>query len=562
MAMRQHLTASWTDAINSFEDYHSKLWKIARCLQNTPTLLPTLTTPTGAAFTPTEKAEALADAADVSPPESSDPQINEEATAFYDSIRGEEPPAENLPLATPKEIRQHILSLKPKKAPGPDGITAPLLRALPPKILVHLTMLINSCLLLCHFPSCWKSATTIFLHKPGKDSRLPSSYRPISLLNLLGKILEKVIAQRLGGITSDLNRIPSHQHGFMKGKGTVTQLHRVLDIIIAHLQNSRSVAMTSLDLTKAFDSVWHAGLIYKLNLLGYPKAMTKLLASYLSERTYQARVGTTYSPRRNSSFGVPQGSILGPKLIVIYTSDIPVPAHTVMTTYADDTATITASLQPARAIRHAQEALDSVVDYYAVWRLTNNAAKIQAMLIGKGSVRPPTQLNSNGQPIPWKRTLNYLGVTIDQRLSLKAHVDTAIRKATAARGALLPLIRMGSCLDPSLKLRLFVTCIRPILTYGVPAWMLYVAPSNWKRLQTIQNISVKHAIGLNRFSTVDAHASTKTRYLHDFCLDLYRRHMRRMEAHPDQDLQALLKGEFVAMKGYRRPGHLHHHLPP
>ena len=167
-------------------------------------------------------------------------------------------------------------------------------------------------------------------------------YRGISLLRILGKILEKVIASRLDDVTKRLRSIPPHQHGFTSGKGCITELHRVEDELIGHLNNHPAITIVSLDLTKAFDSVWHEGLLYKLHQMDYPLDLVLLLKSYLSGRTFCARVGSTISSRRDLQCGIPQGSILGPKLFVLFKANIPVRQSRIW-------------LPPTRMIQHSSQ---------------------------------------------------------------------------------------------------------------------------------------------------------------------------------------------------------------
>jgi len=415
-------------------------------------------------------------------------------------------PSEAPRLAAPQEVRSLILTLKPHKAPGEDGITAPLLKAFSRKALVYLTMLINACLLLHHFPACWKNAVTIFLHKPGKDGRHPGNYRPISLLRLLSKILEKVIVVRLLEEASRLEAIPVFQHGFTPGRSTTTQLQRVIDIIVSHLNMRRSTVLVCLDLSKAFDSVWHHGLLYKLHRAGFSLGIIRILYSYLTNRTYQPRVGQTLGPHRPVRCGVPQGSVLGPHLFNLYTADIPTPPHTTLAICADDTAIIAASMNTARARDLAQDALDTTCAFYRRWLLQNNAGKTSAMIFGKGFYSRPQALTHNGTTIPWTSSLTYLGLRLDSRLSFAGHIRATASKAQKARGALLPLIRCRGSLSPELKLRIYNTCLRPIITYGVPVWLPYVSTSSWALLQRFQNVCVKHSLGRTRFSsTTQAH---------------------------------------------------------
>jgi len=560
--MKEFVSRNWSVAINCPEDHRAKLWRITRTLRRTSPSLPALRTPTGEVYSPAEKAAALAVASTVNLAPSIDQNLTGEADSLLAELRSiPDTEPTSIELTTPKEVNAVISSLRPRKAPGPDGITAPLLRNLPRRTLVYITMLFNACLLIGYFPTAWKTATTIFLPKPGKDHRNPANYRPISLLNILGKVLEKIVARRLDDITTRLKVIPPFQHGFSPGLGTLTQLHRVVDIIIGHLNNRRSIAMVSLDLSRAFDSVWHEGLLLKLRLFGYPRGILRLLASYFQDRTFRPRAGTFIGDPRPITCGVPQGSILGPKLFIIYTADIPQVPNVDVATYADDTALLAASMRCQRAIALVQSALDAVVAYYARWRLTNNATKTQAILFGRRRLRPPARLTSSGTGIPWSPTLKYLGITLDPTLSFHRHIQGKLQQAQAVRGMLLPLTRCRGPLAPRLKLLLYKTVLRPLLSYGAPIWLPYISASNWLSLQRKQNIAVKHAIGLTRLdSTTEAHSATGMPSLFAHCMKLYLGHHQRMEAHPQRDLRRLVRGGFH--KGPRlrlRPSHLYRH---
>jgi len=458
--LKEFVSRNWSEAINCPEDHRAKLWRITRTLRRFSPSLPALSTPTGEVYSPAEKAAAHADASTVNLAPSTDQNLAGDADSLLAELRStSDADPTTIELTTPKEVKAVISSLRPRKAPGPDGITAPLLRNLPWRTLVYITMLINACLLVGYFPTAWKTATTIFLPKPGKDHRDPANHRPISLLNILGKVLEKIIARRLDDITIRLKVVPSFQHGFSPGLGTLTQLHRVVDIVIGHLNDHQLVAMVSLDLSRAFDSVWHEGLLLKMQLLGYPRGLLRLLASCYQDRTFRPRAGTFIGDSRLITCGVPQGSILGPKLFVIYTADIPQVPNVDVATYADDTALLAASIRCQRAIALVQSALDAVVAYYARWRLTNNATKTQAMLFGRRRPRPPARLVSSGTVIPCNPTLTYLGITLDPTLSLHRHIQGKLQQAQVVRGMLLPLTRCRGPLAPRLKLVLYKTVL-------------------------------------------------------------------------------------------------------
>jgi hypothetical protein len=197
-------------------------------------------------------------------------------------------------------LEDKIGSLK-KKAPGSDNISNTALKLLPPKVVVALAAIFNASLRLCHFPSRWKNATVIFIPKPGKNSKLPQSYRPISLLSSIGKVLEKVILTRLVKVTDENSTIPDEQFGFRPKHSTVDQLINVTEFIAKGFGQNQSIGAIFLDVAKAFDTVWHDGLVYKLHAAGVPMAMVRLLNSFLNRRVFHAKIGQVLSTQRENS---------------------------------------------------------------------------------------------------------------------------------------------------------------------------------------------------------------------------------------------------------------------
>ncbi|CAD6232842.1 GSCOCG00007009001-RA-CDS, partial [Cotesia congregata] len=220
-------------------------------------------------------------------------------------------------------------------------------------------------------------AAVLAFQKPGKDKLFPQNYRPISLLPTLSKIYEVVILNRIKTFENDNQILIGEQFGFRERRSTVHQLARITDYISTNFNINKSTAMTLLDMEKAFDTVWHKGLIYKLITLKFPTYLIKLINCYLTNRHFRVNFNNTLSNLQPSVAGVPQGSILGPTLFLYYINDLPKNEKTNTALFADDTAIYVASWNKKQAIKHLQERLDNIANFFDKWKLKLNNTKTE-----------------------------------------------------------------------------------------------------------------------------------------------------------------------------------------
>ena len=248
---------------------------------------------------------------------------------------------EEINPTTTTEVNNEInKNINPKKAPGFDLITREVLQQLLGKAIVKITNLINAAFRLQHVPRLWKVVEVIMIPKPGKPPHEAASYWPIPLLPTMSKLLEKLLIKRLKPIIESKNLIPNHQFGFRSKHSTIDQVHRTTNIIEHALEEKKVCSAIFLDVAQAFDKVWHKGLNCKLRTI-LPKQYAEILESYLTERFFRIKQGDAYSELKEIKAGVPQGSVLGPVLYLLYNSDLPKLENNNAATLADDNVILT-----------------------------------------------------------------------------------------------------------------------------------------------------------------------------------------------------------------------------
>lgn len=232
---------------------------------------------------------------------------------------------------------EKLIKKTKKKAPGQSKISKAIMEKLTKKALQQITNIYNACLATGYFPTILKKAVIKFIPKENKSPTEPLNYRPISLLELPGKLLEKIILQKLNIFLATNNIIKDRQHGFRPQRGTTTAIAVIYETIANALAERKQIYVILRDVSKAFDKVWHAGLQYKILRLGLPPTLEKILCNFLANRTAKIVVGNTQSNEIQLKSGVPQGSVLSPVLYTIYTNDMPIagPGCTDIM-YADD----------------------------------------------------------------------------------------------------------------------------------------------------------------------------------------------------------------------------------
>lgn len=288
-------------------------------------------------------------------------------------------------------------------------------------------------------------------------------------------------------ILEKVNIIPEYQFGFRAKHGTPEQCHRIINY---SLESKKYCSGVFLDVQHAFDKVWHEGLFFKLKKL-LPTHFYIILKSYLSNRHYYVKYNRAYSKIFEINAGVPQGSVLGPVLYTIFTSDMPVIGNILVATYADDTAVLAANTNPSDASIQLQEELRVIENWLTKWKIKINTAKSShvTFTLRRGNCSSVYIYNNQ---IPQYETVKYLGLHIDRRLTWKSYIKAKRLHLNLKSKRLLRLLSSRSQNHFSLenKLRIYKAMLKPIWTYGIQLWGT-ASNSNIEILQRFQSKTLR-----------------------------------------------------------------------
>jgi retron-type reverse transcriptase len=535
-ALIDHRNDRWERKLESLSTEDSSIWRMAKALRSDKKPIPPIHSTLGLVFSDDEKAEAFADSLELQ----CRPNI---VDADLDHVERIERQVEIILSG------QHDTP----NTPGPDKIPNTALKLLPDKAVVALTAIINASLRFCHFPSRWKSANVIFIPKPGKDLLFPQNYRPISLLSNVGKVLEKVILTRLVRATNENHVLPDEQFGFRPKHSTADQLIHVTEFISQGINQNESTGAIFLDVAKAFDTVWHDGLVYKLHTAGVSLAMVKLLNSFLEDRKFHAKIGNVLSTVREIEAGVPQGSVLSPTLYAIFTADIPKPDETKIALYADDTAILTRSESPELISEQLRRAVESLEAWFRRWRIDVNPDKSSAILFTRRRHRPDGEIVMFDRPIPWKTEARYLGITFDNHLRFNAQLEHAKIRAQMVLGQLNSLVNRRSKMSIQNKVTIYRTIVRPAMMYGSAVWG-NVCNTQLHKLQVVQNKFLRAAFKAPWFvRNTQLHREAKLPTIREFLHDVARKFFENAAVHPNPLVRDSVDYDENAPQRHKRP---------
>ena len=399
-------------------------------------------------------------------------------------------------LCTPAQIQSILRDLKQRRSGGIDGVSAKVLKLASPVLASEIANLCNCLIARGHFPSQWKLGVVAAIPKAG-DATEVTNYRPVTLLSILSKVIERVLFNQLSGYFAPM--LGSQLSGFRKGHSCTTALLKMTEDWRWALDRGDSVAVVAVDLSKAFDSIDHGLLLAKLEAYGVQPRSVRLLGSYLSQRQQCVRLGPVTSDWKTVERGVPQGSLLGPLFFNIFINDVTKCAPGVsMRLYADDTTIYCADRDPAALEFRTNTGLKAVCDWFGANGLQVNARKTQAMVLGNKG-RYDLDLRIGGDRIAEAETLKLLGFMLDSRLSGRHQVHEAVLKATRKTGALNRVKRMVPERTINLLYKAFVL---PHLEYCSPLLMTCDGPLTGK-LERAQERTIRTLLRVPRDHSYD-----------------------------------------------------------
>ena len=388
----------------------------------------------------------------------------------------------------PGRVAQLLRELSPHKACGPDGLSARILRECAEEFAIPLDIICRLSVRSGVFPSAWKRANVIPVHKKG-SKKLPDNYRPVSLLALCSKILEKVVCEGL--LQACLPALPSTQHGFLPNRSCVSNLACFLDHCWTSLTKGSQTDAIYTDYSSAFTSVSHRLLLHKLeHSFSISGLALGWVESYLSQRSQRVILDGRHSDWAPVQSGVPEGSILGPILFTCYVADLPNHIKTSSLSYADDVKIFHRINTPEDA--HSLQAdLNRLSSWSKTWLLKLNPAKCKSITFTLRSSPHLTVYSLDGHQLERCVQVRDLGIILDAKLTFADHVDAVISKANRMLGLLMRSMQVSNLshrvrFDHTAALVAYKAHVRSVLEYGSVIWS-GAAVTHLRRIERLQH---------------------------------------------------------------------------
>ena len=380
----------------------------------------------------------------------------------------------------------NIIQYNTNKAGGPDQLLTRILKELSQELAPLLAQLFQQSLDEGKLPNDWKVANVVPIHKKGKRSQ-PNNYRPVSLTLVTCKILEHVICHHIWEHLEQHNILSDFQHGFRKRRNCETQLILTLHDLVSAVNEGKQVDAFILDFSKAFDQVPHGRLLYKLNHYGINGNLLAWVEDFLTERTQSVALeGASSMPCRVTS-GVPQGTVLGSLLFLLYVNDLPLCISSSIRLFADD-CLLYRTINDSNDSLSLQNDLNALSKWERDWQMTFNVGKCHTMCISTGRhVELDHSYTLNSHTLERVHHRSYLGVLLSEDLKWASHVAHVTSSANQTLGVIRRNFRTASV---ECKSQLYCSLVRPKLEYANSAWYPYLQKDK-HRLDMVQRSAAR-----------------------------------------------------------------------
>ncbi len=404
---------------------------------------------------------------------------------------------------TLEQIIAEAAKLPNNKASGPDGLRYEMIKNGSRRLFQILLVLFQTSFDLGYVPKLWKVAKIVMLPKPAKDLKSLKGWRPVSMLNVLGKFQERFVSKSLYRIAEANNLFPNEQSGFRRNRETTEQVMRLADDALAGMDAGQVTTAVYLDIEGAFDCIWHDGLRYKLIEANLPLPMIRWFSDYIRGRNFTVNLPNAQSVSKHIDAGVPQGSCVSPPLFLLYSRDVDVANTTAewrrkMGQYADDIAVWARSKSPKIAARLVQASLNAFWQWSCKWRWKVNPSKCQAITFSRRRNMPKERLTIGNQTIEYSEKAKYLGIIMDRRLNWVPQVNHVLECSRRSMGAVRAVCCCSGGPNADTVMTVYKALIESKILYGCPV-LLSASDHVLARLEIIKNQAMRLALRLPRY---------------------------------------------------------------
>ena len=391
-------------------------------------------------------------------------------------------------------VTKLLSKLKPHKAAGPDQQKPRVLKELCDVLAPILTIIFQRTMDTSKLPDDWKDANVIPIYKKGPKYK-PANYRPVSLTCICSKLMEHIIVSNMITFLEEQHILYDKQHGFRSKRSCETQLIEFMHELHQSMQKNTQVDAVVMDFSKAFDKVAHNRLIYKLDFYGIRGQTLAWIKDFLSNRKQRVLIGGESSEEAPVTSGVPQGSVLGPALFLVFINDLPEQVKSSVRLFADDTI-VYHNIKDTKDCEELQQDLLELERWETEWQMEFHPDKCNIIRVTRSKNPIMFNYQLRGHQLEVVTDAKYLGVTISHDLRWDAHIRNVANTANRTLGFLKRNLRISS---PKIKEMAYNSLVRPQLEYASSVWDPHTIKGA-NKVEMVQRRAARWT--LNRFHSV------------------------------------------------------------